>query len=453
MSGSRTASLFDEMKVRTATPQEEEFADLRLFLNILEDIKKDEADDFYDMLADYSRSCISGSSVLGRRIRRPEIANDIDIFVDDRGNDSIKIIKDFFRETNIKKIWWPAYKSRMTPLSETEESFCREATFFKTNSSDYEFGVTDYNLNTYRIRLGKFITLNFILLRNKEEVTATQFLRNASISESSEELQNRLACKNAIQPFSNSIINQIFNLQLEDDFIDLNKGSSFVLEYIEKSFDFQELKYVYDFKNRSFRDIHELNFELCDQLLTQMTTIESTSDIREIMAQLVTRKTVSEGMHLDFVENYSNPDIVTVAGRQMLYHRFSDINHIYKLDSDLALSGAILEKTSRDFSTLNLRIRKYQDKGFGVADPESVLVNLHFILAAATLGTLLDPDIGNIERQAIFDSSDSVKKKYLFLNKLKVLIKDNIDNLGMEIVTPEVRKRDRDQIINIMDRL
>ena len=209
------------------------------------------------------------------------------------------------------------------------------------------------------------------------------------------------------------------------------------MEYIEKSFDFQELKYIYDFETKSYLSIYEVANRLSKRLLDYLTTIESSRRIELIIKQL---NGLIPGMALfqdEFKRNFSNPDVVTISHHDYNPHRFSDIRQVHDLNPDRAMSGDNLEQAAANFSNLRRRVKQYKDKGFQVEDPGNVLVELHTILAASVLGVLVDPDITSIERQAIFGSSTRIKKNYQFLNRLRMLVEDDEDKLGLNLVRLE----------------
>ncbi len=438
--------------IKVAGQPQKIYSDLDLFLGILEDVKEAPARDeiifnkFYYMMNDYKRACVSGSSVLGKRIGKLEIANDIDIFIDDRDQNSEKIISNFFSKINVREFIWPAYKARVISMDETEAMFVDEARLLQTSSNEYDFGILNYNLTTYRIQLGKHITLNFILLRdNKQEPKAIADIKEGVNPRSTSSINNQG------YPFPGRYIRDILSNSLQDEFPDLARYSSYLLEYIDRHFDFQELKYIYDFGSRSYRNIYDIGIDITDVLLDDLTGIESRSKTDTMLNQAIRSKDQLKRYSQEFQEEFGDPEVVTIASK--IGQRFSDVQRLYDLDEHQATQGRYLVSTSEDFSNLTKRIKMYQRKGFEVKDPNNVMLDLHINLAAATLGTLLDPDIHRVQRQAIFDSSPSTRKRYLFLNRLKVLINENINDLGMEIVTDEIRAAKQTEITTMMDAL
>ena len=400
-------------------------SDLTLFIDILQEIRTEKDKDFYDIITNPSRACITGSSVLGKRVNKPKIAKDIDIFIDNRGIEADKIIRNFFNETKIKEDIWPVYKSKVLTIDENPEDFTIGAHFIKASPEWYVFDNQSYDIKTYKLNLGQFIQLNFILLDNLKPTAP-----------SPEDSIKYLMTRTTIYPFSNDAINKLIDDDCIDDYDTAIMYSSFILEYIEKSFDFQELKYIYDFETKSYLSIYEVANRLSKRLLDYLTTIESSRRIELIIKQL---NGLIPGMALfqdEFKRNFSNPDVVTISHHDYNPHRFSDIRQVHDLNPDRAMSGDNLEQAAANFSNLRRRVKQYKDKGFQVEDPGNVLVELHTILAASVLGVLVDPDITSIERQAIFGSSTRIKKNYQFLNRLRMIIEENENKLGLDLVRP-----------------
>ena len=182
-------------------------SDLTLFIDILQEIRTEKDKDFYDIITNPSRACITGSSVLGKRVNKPEIANDIDIFIDNRGIEADKIIRNFFNETKIEKDVWPAYKSKVLATGEDSKDFTSEAFFIKTSSDKYSFNVHEYSIKTYRLNLGKFIHLNFILLDNRKPKDP-----------SAEDSIKYLITQTSIYPFSNKAVSKLIDYDYINDY-------------------------------------------------------------------------------------------------------------------------------------------------------------------------------------------------------------------------------------------
>ncbi len=400
-------------------------SDLSLFLDILQEIRPGvNKDYFYDMITDPTRACITGSSVLGKRVNKLEIANDIDIFIDNRYQDNTKVVKSFFTNETISNNIWPAYDKKVL-TKEDKSNFISGARMLETSNSAYEFKIDAYSLKTFRINLGEFIHLNFIFLNDQKQIVTKDNTESDS--------PKFLMTKTTAYPFPNNFLNRLLDANVIQETEEAMKYSSFILEYIEQHFDFQELKYIYDFETKTYKSIYEIMARLNQRMLDMLTTIESSSSTDIIINQLNGAGTLMVKIQDEFKE-FNNPDIVTIASHEHREQRFGSVSQVYELDALQAMSGDNLERAATDFSALYKRIKQYQGKGFKIEDPENILVNLHTTLASAVLGILVDPDINSIERQAIFGSRPQVKKNYLFLNRLRVSVEENKEELGLDLV-------------------
>ncbi len=417
-------SLFDDIKVALLSVRdtEDDFSDIDLFIGLMRDLKElsstTKSEEFFDMLVDYRRCCVTGSSVLGKRFNLPEIAKDIDIFIDDREHDAVEILQNFFSPTNMKFHIWPAYQARTNAPNSEKDKFIGNALVVETSSESYGFKIDTYNLQTFKIKLGKHLCLNFIFLSNQPHNGKELPILNSS---------------NAMYPFTENLL-----LGMEERGIIADKEyqlySSYVLEYIEKHFDFQELKVIYDFNTKSLMDIFEASANLTELLIQKLTTVETTYFTDNVITGAGRSKKFLLSLSDEFKELYSDPEKITIAYNDQ--QRFSGIESIYNLDKEEALQGSNFINTAECFTALNKRIPHYQEKGFRIEDPGNVLLNLHSIICSVALSSLVDPVINNIERQAIFHSDSIVKKRYLFLNRLKGIVEENEDRLGLPLIRP-----------------
>ncbi len=393
----------------TETPSEP-YSDLGIFLDLVEELEHyrevPEAKSFLNLLKNKNKTAIAGSSVLARITGKLTIANDIDIFVDDRDDTTHKILDNFFDDDIISEVIWPAYENKILH-DEDRRCFVRDSKLTQTNSSVYDFNIMNYSLDTFRVQLGNYIVLNFILLRNTILVSD-----NAS--------ENHLfKTKEPLYSFTGRVINNFINEQRQEIIEPVGNYSTYLFEYIEKRFDFQELKYVYDFDTKSFLNVYEAGLSVTQALVDKLVSVESHRFTDSSLLQLAeSAKTLKKNSE-HFKKNFSNSDVVTIAG--LVDNRFKN------LDSQ----NPRLDTTSLDFMEATSRIKKYRKKGFTVEDPEHILVNLHLQMAKAVIEASLDPDLEIIERQAIFNSHQYVKKKYQFLNKLKNIFKSHPDEIGM----------------------
>jgi len=432
-------SLFEKLGIAKYA-QENNFSDLDLFLGIIEDIQEQHPDqfhEFFEVLTDPRRACLTGSSVLSKRLNKQNLAKDIDIFVDNRDGDFGKILQSFFSKVNVVDIIWPVYQNRVKVLNTNRESFTSDAQVIRTSSSDYDFSIELYKLETFKIRLGQHILLNFILLT--DTYPNIKLVRGVNVSWLPSDTNSR-------GPFMDATLNDLAIHGFITSKEDYQKYSTYLLEYINKSFDFQELKYVYDFRTKTNKNIFEMAEESCNDLINMLTAVESTRFTDNILQRL-------SGDKLNLIREkevhrvkYNNPDSVTIASDYQ--NRFFDVQRVSSLDKEQVMIGKYLQKTANDFTALNYRVDYYQEKGFKVEDPDGIVINLHVNLAAVTLGSLVDPVIHNLERQSIFNSTREEKKKYLFLNRLKGIVEENEEHLGLTLIRPPEKEKEKGEEID-----
>ncbi len=413
-------SLFKQLRAQIVD-ETNETSDLDLFIGLMQDVRNGTGEKykaFFDVLMDSRRAGVTGSSVLGKRFNKTNIAQDIDIFVDDREDEFTGVLDSFFDKITIAGDIWPVYRDRTNSgdSSKEKDEFIDNAVLIKTSSTTYDFNIDEFKLNTFRVRLGPYLMLNFILLSDTNPTP--------TYSEQS---------PHDDYPFPERLVRNLVSkdfLQVEET----GNYSTYVLSYIEKYFDFQELKTIYDFDSKSIVNVYDEAIKINNMLIEKLTTIESSKYTDRAIVLAGQHKRDLERLSDTFKEKFSNYEKVTIASSHG--SRFDDINVIFRLYKEDVLHGSNFAKIANDFTALNTRIPLYQTKGFKVEDPGNVLLNLHTNIASVALSALVDPVISDIERQAIFSSDKDTKKKYLFMNRLKGLAEENEDRLGLELTRP-----------------
>ncbi len=419
-------SLFDKFNFGrvSSTPEKERSSDLNLFLNILKDIRGHTGEtysEFFNVLMDPRKACITGSAVLGKKINRDEIAKDIDIFVDDRDASFQKILRDFFSEVNVKNNFWPSYRDKVGISESDRNLFVAGAILQETSSEDYLFKIGAYSLRTFNVTLGKNILLNFILLDNANSKELSPVFSPDLI--------------NANYPFPDNLLHDLIARGKIKTKEEMQDHSSFVLEYIDSQFDMQELKSVWDFETETCLNVYEVTEKINDGLIERLTNVESTKFTDLILKRAVGAKILFKEKSIYFKENFSDPEKMTISSERG--QRFQNVSMQVYSEMDELLMGGKFTSVAEDFASISKRIKKYQRKGFKIEDPASVITILHSNLLTVSLGSLLDPVINSMERQSIFNSDSIVKKKYLTINRLKILLEEKEQELGLELVKKE----------------
>ncbi len=408
------------MSIETPVQQ---YSDLNLFIDLVEGLEQHRnvttVNEFLNMIKNKNRSSVTGSAVLAKRTGKLETAVDIDIFIDNRDGTANQILKTFFSKTIIENVIWPIYESKMVHL-EDRRDFVSDGMLIQTNSERYDFNIQGYSLDTYKIRLGNHMILNFILLKHPKDMRPTE-----------DEDNYFFKMEGAVYPFTGQLLNQFIDKDRLYQLAPVAQYSTYIIEYISRHFDFQELKYTYDFDTKTFRNIYDTALEINERMIDKLTTIESDHLIDTSMQRALRSKKLLEIDLIDFNESYNDPNNVTVSGRNNQRFERYDIITDYA-DVNEVMESHQLPRIAEDFAALTGRIKKYKKKGFVIKDPTRILLNLHGAMALAVIGVSLDPDFDTIERQAIFDSNSSSKKRYQFLNRLKNLFTNNKEELGIE---------------------
>ncbi len=426
----------DLLRNLTVDSHKEEPSDLKLFLKMIslleEGTPNDRVNNFITMLKDPNRALISGSSVLAHRINKPEIANDIDIFIDGHEMAKVKyILQAMFERDIVEQYIWPVYRD-LTKTSEDKDQFIREAVLTNTSSDKYTLIKLEAELKTYRIRLGKYIQLNFIILTENKINIDRNFISSA------------------MYPFPNYVLNIItsrdFGSPSQQDVI-FKKYRNLILEHIWRTFDFQELKWVWDFKANRPQDIYRAAHSTIDKILNDLSKIETSRELQDVVNIALRMSVLLNKRSEKFVADYNNLNIITISSQE-------DSDSFYNVIPDLnpKIAGHLFadynyQRVFNFYEALLQRIIKYQTKGFEVNDPNHVMVDLQTAMSQLILTSLYFPDLDKVQRRSIFKGSRQAGERYLFLGKLKKLISDNRSELGLpdEFFDQQKRLTDSDK--------
>jgi hypothetical protein len=234
-------------------------------------------------------------------------------------------------------------------------------------------------------------------------------------------------------PFPNYFNNLIRdrNIPFNDEII--HQHRSVVVEHIWRAFDFQELKYVWDFESRSPITIFRQAINTINSIIHHLTQIETNLDI-QISIQGGNRLVGKlDEIEANFLEKYNDPKVVTISGEDEADSFWTSKNpSTLQYSPTSTMLPFMFEKTAKSYQFLIPRIFDYQEKGFEINDPGHIMTTVHATAIISVIVSLFSADLDKVERKALFNSSHDVKKNYRFLSKLRKLIEDNKDELGLD---------------------
>jgi hypothetical protein len=406
-----------------------------MFIKIVAALKKSDSEvskDFANLITDNSRACVTGSSVLGMKLRKDVKAGDIDIFVDARGGrNNYTIIEKFYSKQNFEDNVRPILESLTSPRVVKKDFMMGGGSHYlvRTSNEFYGFNQGMYNLETYQAYIGENIKLNFIFIDNSAALIK-KILQDQDLP-----ISIPLVGK---FPWNEKLIYNFLDIQDIYKFGDVKHLSTFILEYIEERFDFEELKLIYDFDKEEVRNIFEVALDKNQVFLDLASSIE-TSDSLQHFISFINSEVRSDLIKSDkkMKNEFNNPDEIHISEKFFL--RF-DIRS-YHLPG--ILTESFFESTPKAceaLASIIKRAKKYTKKGFKIIDDKHVLVELHSHIMASSLNLLNDVDILRVERRSTLASDKLTKKRVLFLNRMKILLTENKNALGIDYEDPEDNK-------------
>jgi hypothetical protein len=177
--------------------------------------------------------------------------------------------------------------------------------------------------------------------------------------------------------------------------------------------------------------------EKSNALVDMVSSVESNDYIANFMNYL--NSAIKDLTHLKkrAREEFSNPAELHIS--EKFFSKFGLKSYYIPevlTESDINLGTPAYEA----LASIVVRIRKYTEKGFKIIDKDHVLVKLHSHILMNSLNLLNDPEILRIERRSSLASDKLTKKRVLFLNRMKILLTENKNALGIDYEDPEDNK-------------
>jgi len=320
--------------------------------------------DFYALLSKKRFSVTTGSSVLYKRIGKDEGVRDIDIFINCenyfkenreqyfREFHPLQIIKEFFGSSMLREKF-----CSLNPANNCKDNKSYLFSFYPTSSEDYAFVTGNTILNTFKGHIGENVTLNFIFV---SKITSALERQNSN-------------------PDPN--LREIIRLS------DWPTSETFHISFMESNFDFEELKFIYDWQDDTIKSVYMVKKEIY-LVGEELRNIHPAKE--QMQVGPFTYKNL-ESLDEEFLSLYSiNHDTLTISLSRFPFRRLDYLSKYLKEDN----SGSVLEDSSFMDTAKDLyhlaqsatRIHKYTQRGFKIVDQRpvigSILNNINLIQQA-----------------------------------------------------------------------
>ena len=408
--------------------------DLGLFLEIFLDLEKklkdaefDEPekkliDTFFKTIKNPTKCVITGGAVLQFHLHKDIGAQDIDFFISKRK--TLKIIKDFFSNTAIgnflleylKKNGFIAESSN--PL---KNIMLRINATFQETTGEYGFLKNGFKLWTFQKILGDILKLNFILVDydSKDLHDGRIFYPSTMIS---------------VYPFDNFDTEEMEYLLKPH------------LDCILHTFDFQELKIMYDFQTESVQPVYKIAHKEYTKDLEFFESLEYLSDIPgsndsdplyekynklffnsyDNFKHKIKDYKVELNRKIErfFIPKIENLDTLTFAPFFLLdklswfklsyFDNFTELAD--RIDNVLKRSNLSIQK---DLLNARQRINKYKEKGFRIIDKYNMIPKMIFFNLVSNYIILGDNNLENILRSSLLNPGKESTLLYKFISEGK----------------------------------
>lgn len=384
---------------------------LDYFLYVMEEVKKvklsidaqKDLENFEAILYAKNLCAISGSSILFKRLNiTDQFANDIDIFINGDeyliNVDVAKVIKCFFDNKELKKAFEQvdtkfSYKQTQTPKPDLSFfSNTNSYNFYLDNDISQEYGLDkeEVRLSTSKAYIGNDIILNFILIKN-------------NYSEKRAEKE----------PW--------FKTELRHQL------------YIQEQFDFEELKYIYDFTRAEIIDIYKFSERTLNDAINEYpkscpldkaTNFFLNNQINASARFLEKYGHTSKDLHLSprLFDSHMLGLTFLLFGEETTAEEFYDFNHAL---GRLRLGDRELIRDIKRFLESYSRFEKYDLRGFNIIDTNMSLASVSVNLNVLAYKISNDKMIDRINRRSLFCNSNKSNgnkgRQIKFFNSLKNL--------------------------------
>jgi len=395
--------------------------------------------DFLDLITDLNRCAISGSELLFSQLNLDIEASDLDIFMIDTPENE-KIIKEFFTENNpVLKHVFSNSLSSATKNTDKTILYAGPISSFAYDVGAFVQG--DFLLHTNRI-ISDYFELNIIFVKRTRDTFTSDDIVSWRIK-AFDDMDHNVPSK-----------------EIDKQFL--------ILRYIWTTFDFQELKYVYDFEMKEIVSVIKYTYNLELKYLDKLEDIYKYNS-KTLQSSLnafnsfnrykeLVDKTLKKS-YLEFQDQYApKPDkILTISANNQwsniyavkkyidagrLFYYLKDNKEIELNFSKLLEFGSTKNKSNiltipvthqkgltLYYSLIN-RIGKYVERGFTIHDPGQFLIHMEILSAAYTYSILTNKDIDKINRYSFLNYRDrTIPYLFKLIIKLRDGFKSVIDNI------------------------
>ncbi len=464
------SNILNKLAVETPQKSSTNLKDLLLFMEFCESKafagpqkSQDRFLKFRELLHDLNRCNVSGSAVLYSRIGLDDVANDIDIFITDTRENKDTLIQ-FFNDKYFNEIFSDYFnktnKSKSNLLSNTKYESINV-------NSDYAFIKQDCMLDTARFSQrndDQGFNLNFIYVKRLKDE------------------QRRIA--NVTERLTSSLFDQIF-ITSEGDiyFPSINSFSddmdddemkilldlypkSIPTHMIHDSFDFQELKYVYNFQQQQIvstfmvgkslleKFIHDIEVKISEEKIDIDNGKSYISDINKVIITLEAKNKV-------FIRLTEDSKVLTVSEKLLTQRAKNALNFFNPsslegaaLEGFLEVSSPNVQRIIRDVYTayhiVYSRVLKYEGNGFIINDPENMIADMQLFINNHTMFLLQNTSINNIAlRAGLMSGTRQATKQIQALRKTYKAFEDLSKETSIKIMLPRNEKGEIDDVIEI----
>lgn len=356
--------------------------------------------DFINMIKSPGLACISGGSVLEYRLHEKNLSNDIDIFVNDRFLENKEIVSNFFTTKNLDTYVNPVIrklnnvKEKDLPFGATSQSILTQLSV-ENGGYDVFKGNSPYVIKSFRVFLESDIDLNFIFISDHIESKDIRFSGSSAYT-----------------------IPRSGNL-------DLYKNTMpFLPKYIDDTFDFLELKYIFDFKTKTAKTVYEIQSQMAERI-DKISVAGNLSQIKDILLR--------KQQH--FMEHFNDPHIMTISNQSLIGDIFGSFEETPRNPITLTniqySNFEILEFSGMLYGLLG-RVEKYKNRGFKINDPHGIItqgIHQHLLLS---FGMLNLPHLEDIKREVVFQKNHSRLMDYKTISYVRDASKEIMEKIGQE---------------------
>jgi len=265
----------------------------------------------------------------------------------------------------------------------------------------------------------------------------------------------------SVNPFSNDRIHDKEMKVLLDLY-----PKSIPTHMIHDSFDFQELKYVYNFQQQQIvstfmvgkslleKFIHDIEVKVAQEMINPRNGKEYISDINKVIVKLETKNKV-------FIRMTEDPKVLTVS-EKLLTSRAKNALSFFNpsslegaaLEGFLEISSPNVQRIIRDvytaYHTIYTRVLKYEGNGFTINDPRNMIADMQLFINNHTMFLLQNASINNIALKAgLMSGTRQATKQIQALRKTYKAFEDLSKETSIKIMLPRNEKGEIDDVIKI----